>query len=162
MEPLTAVNDFDPFKDGGSGLIAATWALARKPSWRDTRPPATSARNTCLKLRLTSNVRRAIARVLQPLLPTVGCQQFTETTVRLQGWSRERRIVIVRALKPTNPTPQDLFWETPEDGSGSPRIWKPSENPGNQTGRTPDTVNSNWGTKPNESGTRQKIPWWAW
>ena len=35
--------------------------------------------------------------------------------MRLQGWSRERRIVIVRTLKPTNPTPQDLFWETPED-----------------------------------------------
>src|ERR1035437_1481947 len=59
-----------------------------------------------------------IARVPWPLwagAPTVGCQQFAETTVRLQGWSRERRIVIVRTLKPTNPTPQDLFWETPED-----------------------------------------------
>jgi Transposase DDE domain group 1 len=70
------------------------------------------------KLKLTSNVRRAIARVPWPLWegsPTVGCQQFAETTVRLQGWSRERRIVIVRTLKPTNPTPQDLFWATPED-----------------------------------------------
>lgn len=70
------------------------------------------------KLKLTSNVRRAIARVPWPLWagsPTVGCQQFAETTVRLQGWSRERRVVIVRTLKPTNPTPQDLFWETPED-----------------------------------------------
>jgi hypothetical protein len=47
--------------------------------------------------------------------PTVGCQPLAETTVRLQGWSRERRIVIVRTLKPTNPTPQDLFWDTPED-----------------------------------------------
>ena len=70
------------------------------------------------KLKLTNNVRRAIARVPWPLwtgAPTVGCQQFAETTVRLQGWSRERRIVIVRTLKPVNPTPQDLFWETPED-----------------------------------------------
>ncbi len=48
-------------------------------------------------------------------MPTVGCQQFAETTVRLQGWSRERRVVIVRTLKPVNPTPQDLFRETPED-----------------------------------------------
>lgn len=70
------------------------------------------------KLKLTSNVRRAIARVPWPLwegAPTVGCQQMAETTVRLHGWSRERRIVIVRTLKPANPTPQDLFWETPED-----------------------------------------------
>jgi hypothetical protein len=60
------------------------------------------------KLKLTNNVRRAIARVPWPLWagsPTVGCQQFAETTVRLQGWSRERRIVIMRTLKPTNPTP---------------------------------------------------------
>jgi hypothetical protein len=45
------------------------------------------------KLKLTTNVRRAIARVPWPLwegAPTVGCQQITETTVRLQGWSRER------------------------------------------------------------------------
>ena len=70
------------------------------------------------KLKLTNNVRRAIVRVPWPLWEganTVGCQQFAETTVRLQGWSRERRIVIVRTLKPTNPTPQDMFWETPED-----------------------------------------------
>lgn len=45
----------------------------------------------------------------------MGCEQLAETTVKLQGWSRERRIVIVRTLRPTNPTPQDLFWETPED-----------------------------------------------
>jgi hypothetical protein len=70
------------------------------------------------KLKLTSNVRRAIARVPWPLwegAPTVGCQQLAETTVQLHGWSRERRIVIVRTLKPTNPSPQDLFWGTPED-----------------------------------------------
>jgi hypothetical protein len=35
--------------------------------------------------------------------------------VRLQGWNRERRIIIVRTLKPANPSPQDLFWETPRD-----------------------------------------------
>jgi hypothetical protein len=41
------------------------------------------------KLKLTNNVRRAIARVPWPLwagASTVGCQQFAETTVRLQGW----------------------------------------------------------------------------
>jgi hypothetical protein len=70
------------------------------------------------KLKLTSNVRRAIAKVPWPLWegsPTVGCQQMAETTVKLHGWSRERRILIVRTLKPTNPSPQDMFWDTPED-----------------------------------------------
>ena len=63
-------------------------------------------------------MRRAIAKVPWPLWEganTVGCQQLAETTVKRQGWSRERRIVIVRTLKPTNPTPQDMFWDTPED-----------------------------------------------
>lgn len=70
------------------------------------------------KLRLTTNVRRAIAKVPWPLwegAPTLGCQQIAETTVKLHGWSHERRVVIVRTLKPVNPTPQDEFWDTPED-----------------------------------------------
>lgn len=70
------------------------------------------------KLRLTSNVRRAIAKVPWPLwagAPTLGCQQIAETTVKLHGWSRERRVIIVRTLKPANPTPQDEFWDHPED-----------------------------------------------
>ena len=63
-------------------------------------------------------MRRAIARVPWPLWagsPTVGCQQTAETTVRLHGWSCERRIVIVRTLRPVNPSPQEQFWATPED-----------------------------------------------
>jgi Transposase DDE domain group 1 len=70
------------------------------------------------KLKLTSNVRRAIAKVPWPLwegAPTLGCQQLAETTVKLHGWSRERRVVILRTLKPVNPSPQDEFWDTPED-----------------------------------------------
>jgi hypothetical protein len=70
------------------------------------------------QLKLTSNVRRAIAKVPWPLwegAPTLGCQQIAETTVRLHGWSRERRVVLVRPLKPANPSPQDEFWDTPED-----------------------------------------------
>lgn len=70
------------------------------------------------KLRLTTNVRRAIAKVPWPLwegVPTLGCQQIAQTTVKLHGWSRERRVVIVRTLKPVNPSPQDEFWDTPED-----------------------------------------------
>ena len=85
-------------------------------AWHEVE--GTSRPKYLFKLKLTSNVRRAIARVPWPLwegAPTVGCQQIAQTTVRLQGWSRERRIVIVRTLKPVNPTPQDLFWENPED-----------------------------------------------
>jgi hypothetical protein len=70
------------------------------------------------KLKLTTKVRQAIARAPRPLwdgVPMVGCPQFAQNTVRLQGWSRERRIVIMRTLKPVNPPPQNLFWDTPED-----------------------------------------------
>ena len=70
------------------------------------------------KLRLTSHVRRALAQVPWPLwegAPTLGCQQLAETTVKLHGWSRERRVVIARTLKPAHPSPQDEFWDTPED-----------------------------------------------
>ena len=70
------------------------------------------------KLRQTPNVRRAIAKVPWPAwegAPTLGCQQIAQTTVKLHGWSRERRVVIVRTLKPVNPSPQDQFWATPED-----------------------------------------------
>lgn len=65
------------------------------------------------KLRLTTNVRRAIAKVPWPWwegAPTLGCQQIAETTVQLRGWSRQRRVGIVRTLKPVNPSPQDEFW----------------------------------------------------
>ena len=70
------------------------------------------------KLRLTKNVRRAIAKVPWPLWegqPTLGCEQVAETTVQLQGWSRARRVIVVRTLKPLNPSPQEEFWRTPED-----------------------------------------------
>lgn len=70
------------------------------------------------KLRLTKNMRRAIAKVPWPLWegqPTRGCEQVAETTVRLQGWSRARRVIMVRTLKPLNPSPQEEFWSTPED-----------------------------------------------
>jgi len=70
------------------------------------------------KLRLTKNVRRAIAKVPWPLWegqPTLGCEQVAETTVQLQGWSCARRVILVRTLKPLNPSPQEEFWRTPED-----------------------------------------------
>jgi IS4 transposase len=70
------------------------------------------------KLRLTRNVRRAMGKVPWPLWegkPTVGCEQIAETTVPLEGWSLARRVVIVRTLKPVNRSPQEEFWEIPEE-----------------------------------------------
>lgn len=64
------------------------------------------------KLRLTSNVKRAINRIPWPLWegqPTLGLEQYAETTVQLDGWSCARRVVIVRTLKPVTPSPQEMF-----------------------------------------------------
>ena len=65
------------------------------------------------KLKLTANVRRAIARVPWPEwdgAPCVGMEQYAQTRVRLDGWSCQRRIIVTRTLKPVNPSPQDVFW----------------------------------------------------
>ncbi len=65
------------------------------------------------KLRLTANVRRALARIPWPAWegqPRPGLEQYAETRVQLEGWSRERRIIVTRTLTPANPSPQDVFW----------------------------------------------------
>lgn len=69
-------------------------------------------------LRLTKNVRRALAQVPWPLWegqPTNGLELVAETTVPLPGWSRARRVVFVRTTKPVNAGPQDGFWAMPEE-----------------------------------------------
>lgn len=70
------------------------------------------------KLKLTANVRRAIAGVPWPEWegqPRVGIEQFAETRVKLDGWSCARRVIVTRTLKPANPSPQDLFWGTDKE-----------------------------------------------
>lgn len=65
------------------------------------------------KLRLTKNVKRALARIPWPMWegqPTLGMEQYSETVVQLEGWSRPRRVVFLRTMKPTTPTPQEVFW----------------------------------------------------
>ena len=65
------------------------------------------------KLRLTNNVKRALARIPWPMWegrPTLGMEQYAETTVQLEGWSRARRVVFMRTNKPANPSPQEVFW----------------------------------------------------
>lgn len=69
-------------------------------------------------LRLTKNVVRALVAVPWPLWegqPTAGLEMVAETRVKLTGWSRERRVVFVRTMKPVNAGPQDEFWAIPED-----------------------------------------------
>jgi hypothetical protein len=70
------------------------------------------------KLRQTRNVRRAIAKLPPEAwkgCPTLGTEQVAETTVQLDGWSRARRVVIARTLKPANRGPQEEFWSMAED-----------------------------------------------
>jgi hypothetical protein len=68
-------------------------------------------------LRLTKNVRRALAQVPWPLWegqPTSGLELVAETTVKRQGWSRARRVVFVRPTTPVTAGPQAEFWAMPE------------------------------------------------
>jgi hypothetical protein len=65
------------------------------------------------KLRLTKNVQRALARIPWPMWegqPSVGVEQIAETVVQLEGWSRPRRVVFIRTMKPANPSAQEVFW----------------------------------------------------
>lgn len=65
------------------------------------------------KLKLTKNVKRAIRRVNWPDWegrPTEGFEQIAEIELQLQGWSKARRVVVSRSLKPLNASPQDDFW----------------------------------------------------
>jgi hypothetical protein len=50
--------------------------------------------------------------------PTLGTEQVAETTLQLDGWSRARRVVLARTLKPVNRGPQEEFWSTAEDEAG--------------------------------------------
>jgi len=70
------------------------------------------------KLRLTANVKRALARIPWPLWegqPTVCMEQTAETEVQLEGWSRPRRVVFTRTMKPANPSAQDVFWSVGQE-----------------------------------------------
>ena len=80
-------------------------------AWHET--PGVARPQYLFKLKLTANVRRAIASIPWPQWdgqPQVGMEQYAETRVQLDGWSCERRLIVTRMLKPTNPTVQDLFW----------------------------------------------------
>jgi hypothetical protein len=66
------------------------------------------------KLKLTANVRRAIAAVPADRWqgrPGEGLVQLAEVRLKLHGWSRERRVIVERTLKPAQPGPQGSLWE---------------------------------------------------
>jgi len=70
--------------------------------------------NYLFKLKLTKNVKKAIAEVNWPDWNNgleCGVEQFAEIKVKLTGWSTERRIVVTRTLRPSKPTPQDQLWD---------------------------------------------------
>ena len=68
-----------------------------------------------LKIKMTRNVRRAIAAI--PVerwqgRPTGGTLQVAETTLRLQGWTRARRVVVgKRVLGVVSAEKAGAFWD---------------------------------------------------
>lgn len=70
------------------------------------------------KLKLTANVKKAIAKIPWDHWkgkPNEGLVQLAEIKLRLSGWSRERRVIIERTLKPLNESPQQSFWNQCEE-----------------------------------------------
>jgi hypothetical protein len=70
------------------------------------------------KLKLTANVKKAIAAVPWEDWQgrsNEGLVQLAELQLRLNGWSRTRRVIVERTLRPLNPTPQGTFWEQCEE-----------------------------------------------
>ena len=70
------------------------------------------------KLKLTANVKKAIAAVPWDDWQgksNEGLVQLVELKLKLHGWSRERRVVVERTLKPLNPAPQGSFWRQCEE-----------------------------------------------
>jgi hypothetical protein len=70
------------------------------------------------KLKLTANVKKAVAAVPWEDWQgrsNEGLVQLAELQLRLNGWSRTRRVIVERTLRPLNPTPQGTFWEQCEE-----------------------------------------------
>lgn len=70
------------------------------------------------KLKLTSNVKKAIAAIPWEQWQgksNEGLTQHAELKLKLHGWSCERRVVVERTLKPLNASPQGSFWQQCEE-----------------------------------------------
>ncbi len=72
------------------------------------------------KLKMTAGVKRAITKIQWPEWKKqenekVGVKQYAEIDLKLQGWSRSRRVIVSRTLRPSAPQSQTEFWDTPEE-----------------------------------------------
>lgn len=70
------------------------------------------------KLKLTANVKKAIAAV--PWKDWQGKSgeglvQLVELKLKLDGWSRARRVIVERTIKPVKASPQGNFWQQCEE-----------------------------------------------
>src|SRR5580704_10416561 len=85
---------------GQRGIVGQLWCAATRDSAtrRSCAKPSSAALAYLFKLRLTANVRRAIERLSQQSEWVDSGQgwQAKETQVRLKGWSRQRRIIVLR------------------------------------------------------------------
>jgi hypothetical protein len=81
-------------------------------SWHEQ---ATDRPHFLFKLKLTSNVRRALAEVPEARWEgpaQVGAWQVANGTIQLMGWSRPRRVVFARSLQGQVPGPKaGEFWD---------------------------------------------------
>ena len=85
----------------------------------------------------------------------------------LRHWfcSRLSRAISTTILRKRRRCPAGRSWlnqPISAPGSGSPLIWKPTENPRNQTRHTPVIANLSWATKRNGSGMPRGRPWLPW
>ena len=70
------------------------------------------------KLKLTKNVKRAIAQIEWPERLAsenrVEIEQIAELELKLQGWSTARRVVVTRLIRESKDGGQNQLWDIPE------------------------------------------------
>ena len=84
-------------------------------AWHEQVPVGAHGPHYLFKLKLTPNVRRALAMVRDDSWQGPaenGVWQVAEATVQLPSWTRARRVVFARKLQGTTPTKaQGTFWD---------------------------------------------------
>jgi len=122
----------------GNTVSASGWTVAMEKVWRSPvaqhrirlnrgdigfgqesimawhEKPEAKRPSFLFKLKLTANVKKAIAAVPWEDWQgksNEGLVQLVELKLKLNGWSRERRVVVERRLKPLNASPQGTFWK---------------------------------------------------
>jgi hypothetical protein len=84
-------------------------------AWHEQVPAGQRRPHYLFKLKLTRNVRRALAMVRDDAWQgpaTAGAWQVAEATVQLPSWTQARRVVFARKLQGTTPvTGQGTLWD---------------------------------------------------